>query len=327
MKPCSATIILSLLAVGLSGCGQSAPSDDHGGAVGIARAAPATEPVAGDSDFPVIPANAAYTLMCLNITTPTHIPDSERLKSQLIRRTGLRDWYVIHSEGESTIYYGFYATYFDSNQPEEKARAQNDRRMISELKDDLGDQPFLACAFQPISTPDPPAPPEWDLHNATGYWALHIGSYMNSPDRKKFAVEAVRQARAMGIEAYYYHGPTVSDVLIGCWPREAVKEQDAASASSSDPNKTIIVTNQPLPAGFDPNHAFTKDGHPAKVFSPRLEVQDPTLLEMMHQYPANAVNGQVYMHKIQTDHGLIDAPDPSFLVAIPHDTADDTAGQ
>jgi hypothetical protein len=325
MKPRWATIILTLLAVGLSGCGQTAPPAPAPVADATA-AAPATEPAA-DSSFPAIPPNAAYTLMCLNIMTPTHIPDSERLKMQLIRKTGLRDWYVVHGEGQSTLYFGFYSTYFDSNQPEEKLRAQNDRKMIAQLKDDVGNQPFLACAFQPIATPDPPAPPEWDLHNATGYWTLHVGSYTDSPDRKKFAVEAVRQARALGIEAYYFHGPTVSDVLIGNWPREAVKQQDTSVAASNDPNKTIIVTNQPLPAGYDPNHVFTKDGRPAKVFYPRLEVQDPTLLEMMHQYPANAVNGQVFMHKVQTDHGLIDVPDPSFLVAIPHDETDDTAGQ
>jgi hypothetical protein len=310
-------LVIPLLMAALAGCSPTPPPSPPPSPT----AAPATQAtdIVNDSGFPVIPEGAVYSLYCMTITTPTHIPDSDRLKSQLIGRTGHRDWYVVHAEGQSKLYYGFYKTFADDNMPEEKQRAQSDRKAIAQLRDDNGDTPFAGCAFELLSGPDPQAPPEWDLRNAQGYWSLHIASYTGSPDRKKYAVDAVRQARAMGIEAYYYHGPSVSDVLVGAWPREAVKEQDASVASSNDVNKTIVVLSQPLPPNLSADNLRTRDGRPTKVFVPRVEVQDVTLLAAMKQYPANAVNGQVTLRKVPSDQGPIERPDPSFLVVIPHD--------
>jgi hypothetical protein len=270
-----------------------------------------------ESSFPTIPDGAEYTLYCATYDVPTHIPDTDRLKNQLIRSTGLKDWYVIHGSDQSTLYYGFYKTYSDDNQPLEKKRAQSDRAAISKLRDHNGDAPFAGCGFQPINSPDPDAPPEWDIRHAKGYWTLQIGAYKGSPERKKYAVDAVRAARAMGIEAYYFHGASVSSVLIGTWPREAVKEQDSSTAKETDPNKTVVVTNEPLPKNFDAQHAFSKDGRPVKVYAPNPEIADPNLLATMKKYPANAVNGQLIMRNVKTTAGIEQRPDPSFLVVIP----------
>jgi hypothetical protein len=324
MKPRWLIYPICFLALSVAGCASSAPPAQQPSAAVESSPAPVaatTQPAvtASSSGFPAIPEGAAYTLYCLTISTPTHVPDSEHLKTQLIGRTGMKDWYVMHGEGQSTLYYGFYKTYSDDNDPLEKQRAQSDRKLIAQLRDDNGDHPFETCIFEPLSGPDPTAPPEWDLRHAKGYWSLHIASYYGSPQRKQFAVDAVREARAEGIEAYYFHGPTISDVCIGAWPREAVKEQDKSVASSDDPNRTIVVLNQPLPPGYKTDNLFTKDGHRAKVFVPRLDVQDPTLLTLMKQYPANVVNGQEIVHRVQTDKGLVDVPDPSFLVRIQQD--------
>jgi hypothetical protein len=283
-------------------------------------AAPAS--VASDSAFPKIPDGAQWTIFCMAITTPTHVPDSERLKQQLITKTGSRDWYVVHSENVSMLYYGFYKTFDDNSQPQEKARAQGDRRMVAALRDNGGDQPFAQCVFQSLANPDPPAPPEWDLKNAKGYWALQIAAYRGSALRKQYAVDAVRAARAAGIEAYFSHGESVSTVFIGTWPREAVKEQDQSTGHSDDPNKTIVVLPQPLPSGYRTD--VNKAGQPIKVLVPKIEIVDPTLLKAMHDYPANVVNGEEIMHKVQSDHGIVEVPDPSFLVQIPHDDAGST---
>jgi hypothetical protein len=176
---------------------------------------------------------------------------------------------------------------------------------------------------------DPDAPPEWDLRNAKGYWSLQIGAYRGSPDRKQAAVEAVREARAAGLEAYYYHGKSISSVLIGAWPREAVKSQDQASAKAGDPHKTVMVLPQELPPGTRTDNIVTADGQPVEVVVPRVEPVDPTMIQDMKDYPTNAVNGEVIWHKVKTrDGGEISVPEPSFLVVIPHkaDSADNTGG-
>jgi len=255
----------------------------------------------------------------MTINTPTHVPDSDRLKAQLIQRTSSNDWYVIHGDGQSTLYYGFYKTFDDKNNPEEVARAQADRQRVASLRDNSGSTPFAKCAFVSLANPDPDAPPEWDLRNAPGYWALQIAAYRGSPDRKKFAVDAVRAARAMGIQAYYYHGPAMSCVFIGTWPREAVHEDNPDGAMARDPNSTLVVTNQPLPPGANTDNLQTPDGRPIEVVSPKVEIVDPTLLATMRQYPENAVNGEVRMHRVMTPTGEQEVPDPSFLVVVPHD--------
>ena len=282
---------------------------------------------ASANDFPTIPDGSLYTIYCLTIDTPTHVPDANRLKEQLIRKTNLHDWYVIHGRTNSKLYYGFYKAYDDSSQPAETARAQHDLHFIQAMKDDAGDYPFLDCIFQPLDTPDPPAPAAWDLRNAKGYWSLQIAAYVGSPLRKQYAVDAVREARAMGIEAYFYHGKGASSVCVGCWPRDAIQEQDSADASTDVPSKHILVLPQPLPQGTRTDDIYTADGEKVKVMVPRIQVLDPTLTAMMEKYPHNAVNGAVRYHYIQTSSGeQKSVGDPSFLVIIPHgDNADGTA--
>jgi len=82
-----------------------------------------------------------------------------------------------------------------------------------------------------------------------------------------------------------------------------------------------MVLNQPLPEGFQAENLHAQDGSPVQVVAPKVEILDPTLISAMKQYPANAVNGQVTVRKVPTDHGVEERPDPSFLVVIPHDDA------
>jgi len=41
----------------------------------------------------------------MTISTQTHVPDSENLKAQLIAKTHSHDWYVIHQDTQSILYY------------------------------------------------------------------------------------------------------------------------------------------------------------------------------------------------------------------------------
>ena len=278
------------------------------------------------SGFPTVPDGAQYTLYCMSISTPTHVADANRVRDALVRRTHSKDWYVLHTESDSKIYYGFYKTYDNDQMPEEKARAQKDRETIKDMKDDNGDKPFEQCAFEELASSDPSAPPEWELTHATGYWALQIAAYRGSPERKKYAVDAVREARAKGVPAYYYHGPAVSSVLIGTWPREAVKEQDKNEAKTDEPGTVPMILSDPLEAGKRTDNIYTADGKHVKVLMPRVEPRDPTLLEAMRDYPYNAVNGDVIYHDVKTKTGeVVKQPDPSFLVVIPHKEDEATA--
>jgi hypothetical protein len=285
---------------------------------------------ANAAGFPTVPDGALYTIYCMTIDTPTHVPDSNRLKEQLVAKTGSHDWYVIHSQNVSTLYYGFYKTFDDDAQAAEKARAQEDLHRVQALKDDNGDFPFASCIFQPLNAPDPAAPAEWDLKNANGYWTVQIAAYVGSPLRKQYAVDAVREARKAGIEAYFYHGRSISSVCIGTWPREAVKEQDSADARSDDASKHIMVLPRPLPEGTRTDNIYDPDGSKVKVVVPRVQIADPTLTAMMQQYPNNVVNGEVRYHTEHTATGDVQVADPSFLVIIPRgdtpDGGDDTGG-
>ena len=66
-------------------------------------------------------------------------------------------------------------------------------RTIQSMADQSGNPLFPHSFFVEVTTPDPQAPAEWNLANANGYWSLQIAAYKDSPKRKQYAVEAVRE--------------------------------------------------------------------------------------------------------------------------------------
>jgi hypothetical protein len=149
---------------------------------------------------------------------------------------------------------------------------------------------------------------------ADRYWTLVVADFIEIPNRKEAAVEAVREARRLGYEAYYYHGPSSSSVCVGAWPRRAVKEQEKEAASTYDPTQPLLVTNQPLSdrINWDSVYAKGRDGSKqrVKVMAPRLDVQDDSLAKTMRDpsFQKYALNGA-------------ETPDPAFLTVIPRDAA------
>jgi hypothetical protein len=133
-------------------------------------------------------------------------------------------------------------------------------------------------------------------------------------------VDSVREARKNGIEAYFYHGEVTgtSSVCIGCWPREAVKEQDSAVAESRDSEQPILVTDQPLPRSMGTN-LMDRDGKHVKALTPRIEPVDPTLIAAMKQYPYHQINGMEVIRrgKDRNTGKTVEAPEQSFLVLVP----------
>ena len=279
------------------------------------------------------PADAQWTLYCQAVGGPAHVEQANAMKEALVKLTQRNDWYVIHQEAESVVYCGFYRSIQEPAGEAMKAmdrktaeqlrkdiqHAQQDRKYVTELADQQGNKVFQHVFFVEITSPDPVAPPEWNLCNADGVWSLEIAAYKDSPKRKEAAVEAVRAARQQGLPAYYYHGETISSVCIGAWPRSAVQQpQDSIEVPASE--QEVLVLPQAI-SGVDQMQFRSREtGERIRTVAPQPKAVDPSLQAMMEKYPTHSVNGMVMISKVKDPkNGQIkNIEDPSFVVPIPH---------
>jgi hypothetical protein len=270
--------------------------------------------------FPSIPKDAEWTILCGTFAGPDHASTARAVRSNLIAQTKMPDWYIIHGQGQTTLYYGFYRSINDPKDAKESARAQNDRKTVAALADPSGARLFSTVILTKLDTPDPASPPEWDLTRAQGTYSLQIAVYKDSPDRRAAAVQAVRDARAHGYDAYYFHGPTASSVCIGAWPDTAVREQnDFNVKGQANPLAVPLVTAGSLPTLAEGQQYMTPDGKPMNVVSAKYDILDPKLMEMMKLFQWHSVNGvdRPVMLDPRTGQKRLAAPHPSFLVKIP----------
>jgi hypothetical protein len=273
--------------------------------------------------IPNIPKDAEWTILCATITGPDNAVQARALRGNLINQTKMRDWYILHGAGQTTLYYGFYRSINDPKDTKESTRAQNDRKTIAALTDPAsGARLFNTVILTKLDTPDPASPPEWDLTRAPGTYSLQVAVYKDSPDRRAAAVEAVRAARAQGYDAYYFHGPAASSVCIGAWPESAVRETNTFNVKQmANPNAVPLVTAGSIP-NLQPGEAglMTPDGKPINVVSAKFEILDPQLLAIMKQFDKHSVNGVVQPVVVdpRTGQRRLAPARPSFLVRIPH---------
>jgi hypothetical protein len=312
-------LVVLALSVCAASCAKN-PAPKDSAAAGVAEAKPdgktaAAKPQASSPQAPSIPAGAEWTIYCTNIPGATHVMQATQLRDQLAKSTGMRDWYVIHGETESTLYYGFYKTVDKS--------AKATREKIDAMTDASGGRPFRNALIVELTAPDPDAPPQWDLANAPPgmAWSVQIAAYEGSPQRKKYAVDAVREARAQGVPAYYYHGPSISSVCVGAWPKQAVRGEMEPAFNDPNDKRPLeqVLQQQPadlivLPPGMPGGNreVQTKHGRVRTVGS-QLEPVDATLLGTLKTYPNHYRNGEP--EGMQGKNGV--QPKPSFLVKIP----------
>jgi hypothetical protein len=180
----------------------------------------------------------------------------------------------------------------------------------------------------PLDSPDPASRPEWNLANVDkakdrhdptrAMWSLQIMAFRDNPRRKEAAVQAVEALRAQGVEAYYYHGESISSVCVGAWPRGAVKEQEFdGSHTMADPRNTLMVFSEPLPPNARP-YLTDSDGKRIVPIAPKLEVLDPGMAAAIKRFPEHAVNYEVHITHGQSEN----VPAPSFLVFVPRAKGD-----
>jgi hypothetical protein len=269
---------------------------------------------------PTIPQDARWTIFCRDFTGPGHMEQALAARDSLLASSKATDWYVVHGADHSTLYFGFYRAIDervkDKDLARDAAKAASDRAAIRAIVDrSTGRKLFPLAIVMTLDEASPTAPPEWDLVNAKGHWSLQIAAFQDDPRRKSTAIEVVRALRAEGVEAYYYHGPSISSVCVGAFPESAIIDEEA---QASDPNTPVLVMPAGLPA---PNHPVTADGRPMSVKQPNLKILDPALRELFKKYPTHATNGQEG-RKIKTREGKeVEVLDSSFLVVVPSNEA------
>lgn len=285
-------------------------------------AAPVNSAQPQHADVPVvpnIPKDARWTISCTAFDGPDHAVRARAIRDQLILTSGLRDWYLLQGDRQTTLYYGYYRSIRDDTDAKEIARAQADRKAIAQLTNRAnGERFFSSPVFVTLDSADPAAPPEWNLANVDGDYSLQVGVYKDSPTRKEAAVEAVRAARALGYEAYYYHGQTSSSVCIGVWPASAFKQQNDFKAKN--PNAVLLASpgQIPLPQG----EIMTNDGKPIESMQAKIDILDEKLRATLQAFPNHAINGEVSQPMKNPRTGQIRTSSRSpFLVRIPHGQA------
>lgn len=311
-----------IVCIGAASCAKSpAVKNPSMGGGAAATATPSADSKAqsggrGPAAAPSISAGSEWTIYCTTVPGAAHVLQSTQIRDQLVRGTGMRDWYVIHGAAESTIYYGFYKSV------DKTAKAT--REKIDAMTDATGSRPFRNAMIVELTAPDPDAPPQWDLASAPEgmAWSVQIAAYEGSPQRKKFAVDAVREARAQGVPAYYYHGPSVSSVCVGAWPKSAVRGDTEPGFNDPDEKRSMdqVMRQQPadlivLPPGMPAmsGELRGKGNRRIRAVTPELEVVDPALLGTLKTYPNHYRNGDA--EGVKTTTGV--QPKPSFLVKIP----------
>lgn len=284
-------LLLVAAIVTVSGCGSSnnelpQPSNAKPAQPGNAQPrVPSNVPSQGQRSMAAPPKGARFTIFAGKISGELHVERANKVRETLKTSTKMPDWYVIHETGQSMLYYGYYPTLEDP-------KAQQDRQKIDLMVDELGNRPFQRALLVEVNTPDPTAPPEWNLTNAKGHYTLLIAQYRNTPERKQAAVDTVREARKEGVEAYYFHGSSASLVCVGTWPQEAVLVTgEAETPRGADPSKPLMV----VPSTSDPelNQRFEEIARQRnlQLVRPQSKVVDPTLEAALARFPRRAVNG------------------------------------
>ena len=273
----------------------------------------------GAPEDPVPQKGAQYTIYAGRVEGQMHVQQADKIKKDLRATTGMKDWYVVHQASQSLVFYGYYKNVTDAKDPD-AIRARADRTKIDNFVDKTTKQrPFAAAVFQSLDSPDPAAPAEWNIINTKGVYTLQIAVYKGSPERKQAAVDAVREARKLGHEAYFFHGDNASLVCIGSFPLESVRINDVKTNNNGDQMQPLMVvppTNDPaLQKQYE--EMARKNG--VQLIRPQFEVVDPKLKEAVKAFPYNTVNGEM-MQKTTPD-GQKDY-DHSLVRQIPREGAE-----
>jgi hypothetical protein len=255
--------------------------------------------------MPVPPADAHWTLSCQTFEGPVHVEEAKRARDAMVKLTGDRNWYVMHGEHDSTLFFGFYRSIDlqapDSADKKDAERAHADRKRLAALRNDRDVAAFTGCLLVPLDAPGQDGPPEWNVQNAPkdALWTLLIGVYRDAPTRKKAAVDAVRLLRSQGHDAFYFHAEFQSFVYVGQWPAAAVLREEAdTSHASHDENERVMVVDRDLDPRTPRTYTDT-DGAIVHLVGPTLTIRDASVTDLMGKFPNFHTNGEVLGKRIR----------------------------
>ena len=176
------------------------------------------------------PQGERWTILCLELRGPGCRESADRVADVLRKTSGIdrQEVQVFATSDSADIYYGTYYRRLDplTGRRSIPKKMAADLTLLKELADDQGRHFFLHARSVPAPAPDV-GRPEWDLRNAEGVYTLQVAVYMNDQkmhQRKRAAVEKVRQLRDKGFEAYYYHGHSRSMVTVGTFGPDALRD-------------------------------------------------------------------------------------------------------
>ncbi len=239
-----------------------------------------------------------WAINCLTLQGFQRLENAQAYAAALKKVAGLKPKLVqIISDADGTsVYYGRYRRIYgtDANDEPYRPDPRTDLETIRGLMMQLDGQnvwPFMLASMEMLPTFQSEHP-EWNLKDATGYWALHVGVFYNTEtlrSRRSAAEEYCRVLRNQGEEAYFHHGDVNSSVYVGTYPRGAVREARHENPFAG----TVEVTRQ---------------------------IVSKPLQEAQKRFPFSLHNGHKFYEIIRDRHtGKVRErlPAPSFLVIVP----------
>ena len=280
---------------------------------------PATPPV----EQPNIPSGSQYTIHCAVFRGPDHVRQAKDFKARLegmAQFRQMRDWWILHGEGQSTLNYGFYGdvsgTDLNPRNQKELDRARAEKHVIDSSVDSAsGERIFPYTPITRLDLDRTSGPPEWDLRSAKGAYSLEVAAYM-SGNRREAAVETCRRARDMKYEAYYHHGDSISSVCIGAFPENALRISDPKAEGDDRMSPFLVIGPGIGPLPDVP--VVGPDGQRLKVVQRKVEIVDLRLRSLMGELKYHAIDDVIHTRRRVTSDGRTwQQADSSFVVRIP----------
>jgi len=187
-----------------SGCnGGSGAIDNAGYGAGPGGAGPSTATKKG-----------RFTIVLAQFVEYDREQKAQQLQLRAKQVLNSDDVWFQYEQPRLSVNYGHFQKHKDAQK-----ELQRTRKLYRQLG--LGPQNLQFCYLKEIPQPDPPAPEDWNLINSGCAYTFEMAVFFNVPEKNYFnrkadAVQAVKNLRSEGKQAYFLHGPQASWVYVEC---------------------------------------------------------------------------------------------------------------